>query len=78
MVVHRMTSDRFFVQTLKKQAAIQSKLNDNKHVPAAFKPLMALVGVYPWQSLLIFSFICAWLILLFQFEFFFTLVHNIQ
>lgn len=66
-----------FVKTLQQRALQQSKLHTNQIMPSPLRPLMTIIGDFPWQSLFVLSFVIAWIVFLIWFEFFYSIVHNI-
>lgn len=66
-----------FVQLLQLKAKQQSKLHHNPFIPKWIAPLPTAVAVYPWQILLLLSFLFAWITLILRFEFLFNIVQNI-
>lgn len=66
-----------FVRTLQRQAKLTATLNATSLLPNSLSPVTAFIGNYSWQTLLMASFLAAWIALLAHFKFFFTLVRSI-
>lgn len=71
------SSQDSFIRALQQHAQQQSKLEETSPLPSFTQPASVILAQYPWQTLLFISFISAWFLLLWGFEFFFRIVHNI-
>lgn len=61
--------DSQFLQTLKIQAQKTSVLEHSSPLPQFTHPFSALIGNYPWQTILLISFLLALLLLVLGFNF---------
>ena len=51
----RMTTNRSFLSKLQAEAAVQSKLQKNRWLPAELDLVTSTIGKFPWQVILILS-----------------------
>jgi hypothetical protein len=48
-----------FLEKLQEQAKLQSKLNEHRIFPRQLDNITSFIGNYPWQTLLVISFLSA-------------------
>jgi hypothetical protein len=57
--MRKSISSADFLSQLEEQAELQSRLHDQRIIPSQLDPFTAIIGNFPWQSLLILSGISA-------------------
>ena len=66
-----------FIKVLQQQASKQSQLEKTQLLPLSIAPMSSFIANHAWQSILFFSFLSSWIVLLIWFEFFYKILQNI-